>query len=66
MTERYLEDFQVGQIFGGSARIRIDQIKSGSRALPPNSIRNHSISTKTLQMTRYFEGSRRAVGTPPR
>src|SRR5881397_3725153 len=25
MTERYLEDFEVGQIFGGSGRIRIDQ-----------------------------------------
>ena len=24
MTERYLEDFEVGQMFGGSARIRID------------------------------------------
>ena len=37
MTERYLEDFEVGQMFGGSARIRIHQerIKSFAAEFDP-------------------------------
>ena len=37
MTERYLEDFEVAQPFGGSARIRIDQerIKSFAAEFDP-------------------------------
>ena len=37
MAERYLEDFDVGQMFGGSTRIRIDQerIKSFAAEFDP-------------------------------
>ncbi len=37
MTERHLEDFEVGQMFGGSARIRIDheRIKSFAAEFDP-------------------------------
>ena len=37
MTKRYLEDFDVGQMFGGSTRIRIDQerIKSFAAEFDP-------------------------------
>lgn len=37
MTERYLEDFEVGQMFGGSTRIRIDheRIKSFAAEFDP-------------------------------
>ena len=59
MSGRYLEDFAVGQTFG-SGRLRVD--RSRSRLSPPNSIRSHSISTKTRRRTQSLAGWRQAAG----
>ena len=54
MTERYLEDFEVGQMFGGSARIRIHQerIKSFAAEFDPQPFHLDEDSARET----YFKG----------
>ena len=63
MTERYLEDFAIGQAFG-SGKIRID--KERVKASPPSSIRSLSTSMRRRRAARSSMGWPRAAGTPPR
>jgi len=54
MTERYLEDFEVGQMFGGSARIRIhhERIKSFAAEFDPQPFHLDEDSARET----YFKG----------
>jgi hypothetical protein len=62
VTEQYLEDFERDKPSdpGASASMR-----TASRALPLNSIRNRFISTKAPRPTRYSAVWPQAAGTPP-
>ena len=60
MTERCLEDFEVGQTFGGSGRIRIDKerIKSFAAEFDPQ-VRHRMISEAAYRLYArrgYVEG----------
>ena len=62
MTERYLEDFAIGQAFG-SGKIRID--KERVKEFAAELIRSLSTSMMRRRATRSSMGWPRAAGTPP-
>ena len=63
MTERYLEDFAIGQAFG-SGKIRIN--KERAKAFAAEFDRSLSTSMRRRRAARSSMGWLRAAGTPPR
>ena len=63
MTERYLEDFAIGQAFG-SGKIRID--KERAKAFAAEFDPQPFTSMRRRRAARSSMGSPRAAGTPPR